>query len=84
MKSRSAAKGRYVSFGSLGMEEPVCAGSPAQAAGDVPSESHLDVERDSSSAPGTFSLLYESKDGRLCTFEDSQGHLTSVDSSRLA
>lgn len=30
-----------------------------------------------------FSLLYESKDGRLCTFEDAQGHLTSVDSQHM-
>ena len=33
--------------------------------------------------PATFALLYESKDGRLCTFEDKEGHLTSVDTSKL-
>ena len=33
--------------------------------------------------PATFALLYESKDGRLCTFEDKEGHLTSVDASKL-
>lgn len=32
----------------------------------------------------TFSMLYESADGRLCLFEDAQGHLSAVDSSKLA
>ena len=29
-------------------------------------------------------LLYESKDKRMCLFEDAEGHLVSVPSSRLA
>ena len=29
-------------------------------------------------------LLYESKDRRMCLFEDADGHLVSVPSSRLA
>lgn len=29
-------------------------------------------------------LLYESKDRRMCLFEDAEGHLVSVPSSRLA
>lgn len=33
---------------------------------------------------GCFHNLYESKDGSLCVFEDEQGHLIAVDSSRLA
>lgn len=33
---------------------------------------------------GCFALVYESRDGRLCLFEDAQGHLSAVDSSRLA
>lgn len=35
-------------------------------------------------SPGTFSLLYESGDGRLCLFQLEDGHLSAVDSSRLA
>lgn len=31
-----------------------------------------------------FSHLYESRDKRLCVFEDEHGHLTSVRTSRLA
>ncbi len=31
----------------------------------------------------TFRELYHSRDGRITVFEDHQGHLTSVDSSRL-
>ena len=32
----------------------------------------------------TFTHLYESRDKRLCVFEDEHGHLTSVRVSRLA
>lgn len=43
-----------------------------------------DDSDESAAAPlASFSLLYESKDGRLCTFEDSDGHLTSVDSQHM-
>lgn len=31
-----------------------------------------------------FRQLYSSRDGRFVVFEDAQGHLTSVDSSRFA
>ena len=31
-----------------------------------------------------FKLLYESRDGRLCLFEDKDGHLTAVRADRLA
>ena len=31
-----------------------------------------------------FALLYESKDGKLCLFEDAEGHLTAVRSDKLA
>lgn len=31
-----------------------------------------------------FALLYESRDRRLCLFEDAEGHLTSVDAERFA
>ncbi len=33
--------------------------------------------------PGRFSLIYESEDGRLCLFEDAEGHLSAVDARRL-
>ena len=32
---------------------------------------------------GTFRELYRSRDGRITVFEDAQGHITSVKSSRL-
>lgn len=32
----------------------------------------------------TFQLLYESRDGRMCLFQDEQGHLTCVRADRLA
>ena len=31
----------------------------------------------------TFKLVYESKDGRMCIYEDKEGHLVSVDASKL-
>ncbi len=34
--------------------------------------------------PARISLLYESRDGGICVFEDAEGHLTSVRASRLA
>lgn len=37
-----------------------------------------------SNRPGRFCNLYESRDGSLCVFEDEQGHLVAVDSSKLA
>ena len=36
------------------------------------------------STPARISLIYESRDKRLCLFEDAQGHLTAVRASRLA
>ena len=35
-------------------------------------------------APAKITLLYESRDGKLCLFQDAQGHLTAVRSSQLA
>ena len=33
--------------------------------------------------PGTFQMLYQSRDGRLCLFESKEGHLSAVDASKL-
>ena len=35
-------------------------------------------------APAKITLLYESRDKKLCLFEDANGHLTAVRSIRLA
>jgi len=32
---------------------------------------------------GSFELVYEGRDGRLCGFKDKQGHFSAVRSSRL-
>lgn len=34
--------------------------------------------------PGNFKHLYTSRDGKICLFEDAEGHLVSVRASRLA
>ena len=34
--------------------------------------------------PARITLLYESDDGRLCLFEDAQGHVTAVPAALLA
>ena len=33
--------------------------------------------------PARFRLIYESRDRKLCLFEDSHGHLTAVRASKL-
>lgn len=32
----------------------------------------------------TFKKIYESRDGKICLFEDSKGHITAVNAKRLA
>ena len=34
--------------------------------------------------PARITLLYESRDGKLCLFEDGEGHLTVVRAEKLA
>lgn len=34
--------------------------------------------------PAQVTLLYESRDGKLCLFEDAHGHITAVRASQLA
>ena len=34
--------------------------------------------------PGRFTLIYQSKDGKMCLFEDADGHLTAVRAEKLA
>lgn len=43
-----------------------------------------DHERGRCETLAQFSLIYESSDGRLCLFEDAEGHITAVRASRLA
>ena len=40
--------------------------------------------QDSQPAPAQITLLYESRDGQLCLFQDAQGHLTAVRAEQLA
>lgn len=55
----------------LGLQNRPQSPAPAMNQGSLPS-------------PARISLLYQSRDGRLCVFEDAEGHLTSVRASRLA
>ena len=73
MGSRNHKKGYYCVT-----SEPVAEGPATAAPEPLPQQ-----ERPAAPAPATFSLLYESSDGRLCTFEDADGHLTSVDAQRF-
>lgn len=44
----------------------------------------VDAAGSSPAAPiAGIKLLYESRDGRFCLFEDAEGHLAAVDASRL-
>ena len=40
-------------------------------------------ERRPNSAPARITFLYESRDGKLCLFEDASGHITAVRASKL-
>lgn len=75
MGSRNHKKGYYCIA-----SEPVAEGPETAAPAPEPLPQQ---ERSAAPAPATFSLLYESSDGRLCTFEDADGHLTSVDAQRF-
>ena len=41
-------------------------------------------EKRANQAPAKITFLYESRDGRLCLFQDANGHLTAVRASKLA
>ena len=41
-------------------------------------------DKQSESAPAQIKFLYESRDGKLCLFEDAAGHLTAVPTAKLA
>ncbi len=70
----------------MGRERRVPEG--AQAAEDGPSallrEKLQDARRSRKEHPATFSRYYESRDSKLCVFEDEHGHFTSVRADRLA
>ena len=42
------------------------------------------AEKQTNPAPAQITFLYESRDGKLCLFEDATGHLTAVPASKLA
>lgn len=59
----------------------------AQAAEDAAAllrEKLQDARRSRKEHPATFSHYYESRDSKLCVFEDEHGHFTSVRADRLA
>ena len=51
--------------------------NPDQDADDIDCEG-------SDQPPARITLLYESRDGKLCLFEDGEGHLTAVRAEKLA
>ncbi|MDR0513976.1 MAG: hypothetical protein LBG81_02270 [Coriobacteriaceae bacterium] len=55
-------------------------GAPAQAAQDRQQAVRVPLK----GAFARFRHIYESRDGSLCIFEDSEGHIVAVDASKLA
>ncbi len=51
---------------------------------DKRADERTDQKREPVNVPVRISLIYESKDGRFCLFQDAEGHLTSVSAARLA
>lgn len=73
--------------------EPARTSSPASESAPTPDELEAAFEArvagdakksDSAAVPGTFHLIYESRDGKLVAFEDAAGHITAVRASKLA
>ncbi len=54
------------------------------AAASLLREKLRDARRDRKERLATFSRYYESRDRKLCVFEDEHGHFTSVRADRLA
>ena len=50
----------------------------------APGATELGARTKLSGGLAKFRLIYQSRDGRLCLFEDKAGHLTSVRTSRMA
>ena len=55
--------------------------TPAQDARQNGADTH---DSGKAAVPAWFTLVRESRDGRLCLFEDADGHYTVVRSARLA
>ena len=75
------------------VEEPAPVPEPASESAPTPDELEAafearvagDAKKSGSAAvPGTFHLIYESRDGKLVAFEDAAGHITAVRASKLA
>lgn len=62
--------------------KPVSASVPEPSSDAEPSESAKTASDYAKFA--RFKSVYESRDGRLCVFEDESGHLVAVDARRLA
>lgn len=76
----ASAPGAVGSSGAPGAPDPVAPSREPKSA----SASGPGPERPPSQAQlARFSLLYESRDGSFCLFEDDRGHLHAVDARRL-
>ena len=71
------------SWGGAPFAARVCEGAPAGRSGTAES-AEAQAKGSPRLAPARISLVYESRDKRLCLFEDAAGHLTAVRASRLA
>lgn len=47
------------------------------------SDAHASSEQPPHRAAGTFQLLHTSRDGKVCFFQDAEGHITAVNAARL-
>ena len=70
-------------FNELSGETELERRSEARNEGNSESRNTSRVENNSPAMLARFSLLYESRDGKLCLFEDASGHVTAVRASKL-
>ena len=54
------------------------------ADGSANHQADSEVSKKTVSLPAQISLVHESADGRLCLFQDAEGHYTVVRADRLA
>lgn len=83
--SDGAAENPRSASGRAAAEEPAC--GQQEVRGAEPAACGAGSQSDSDSAAqgvARFKHLYSSKGGSLCLYEDADGHLIAVDSSRFA
>ena len=66
------------------MSDERFASAATQANGSANNQADSETAKKTVNLPAQISLVHESSDGRLCLFQDAEGHYTVVRADRLA